>query len=374
MKILLVGAGGYGTNYANTLLKITDPSIIWEGVVDNRFSASAKAEEIKAAGIPVYTTMEEFYRKHTADLAIICTPPFLHREHSICALSHGSYVLCEKPAATTLADAEAMLEAEKRYGKWIAVGYQWSYEKEMQELKKDIMSGALGRPLEFKAVVSWPRDLAYYGRGTGWAGRISKDGITVLDSIASNACAHYLHNMLFLLGDRMDESAEADGLEGCCYRANDIESFDTCSIKMLARGVPMYLIASHAAEKRRDPEFVYLFENAKVVYTESEGITLKAIFGDGTVKSYGELAQHSPQKIWGCINAIREGTTPICTVKTSTPHTRLIKRIHEQMAAKDFPRELVVHDESKNRVYVKGLYELMYRAYDNGALLSELMP
>lgn len=370
MKVLLVGAGGYGTIYANTLLKNTDPSISWEGVVDNNFSACSKRAEIEAAGIPVYATMEEFYTERAADLVLICTPPFLHREQSIYALSHGSYVMCEKPVAPTVEDAEAMLSAERKYGKWIAVGYQWSYERQMQELKRDIKSGALGKPISFKTAVSWPRDLAYYGRGSGWAGRIKRDGITILDSIASNACAHYLHNMLFLLGDDMDTSAEAEELCACCLRANDIESFDTCSIKAAANGVSLYLVASHAAEKRKDPEFIYRFEDATVTYTESEGIELKAIFRDGRVKSYGELARHGAQKIWDCIDAIKNGTVPICTVKTAAPHTRLVKRIYEKVPVCNFPEELIVFDENEKRVWVKGLYEKMYEAYEREEMLT----
>jgi len=58
--------------------------------------------------------MENFYNEHEADLAIISTPPFLHCKQSVYALSKGSYVLCEKPIAPTVEDAEAMIEAEKK--------------------------------------------------------------------------------------------------------------------------------------------------------------------------------------------------------------------------------------------------------------------
>ena len=93
----------------------------------------------------------------------------------------------------------------------------------------------------------------------------------MLDSIASNACAHYIHNMLFLLGKSMDESAEVEDVEGVCLRANSIESFDTCTLKMKVSGADLYIAASHAAEKERWPEFVYKFENATLTYVEDEG-------------------------------------------------------------------------------------------------------
>ena len=370
MKILLVGAGGYGAGYVTTLLENTDPSIIFEGIVDNRISASVKKEAIEAAGIPVYATMDDFYREHTADLAIICTPPFLHKEHSICALKHGSYVMCEKPVAPTVEDAEAMLAAEKEYGKWIAIGYQWSFSEEIQRIKKDILCGELGRPISLKCAISWPRGLDYYSRGSGWAGRISKDGVMILDSIASNACAHYIHNMLFLLGDSMDTSAEVDKLEGVCLRANVIESFDTCTIKMKVGEADLYIAASHAAEKERWPEFVYRFENATVTYTEDEGGEVIATLKDGSTRSYGILPKHTKAKVWDCLKAIREGRAPICTVRTAMPHTKVIMKIFEEIRIQNFPSELVCFDEVGKKIYVRGLYEKMYDAYENEALLD----
>ena len=369
MNILLVGAGGYAAGYVKELLGNTDPSVTWAGVVDPYYDACAKKAEIDAAGIPVYDTMEAFYAEHGAELAVICTPPYLHREQSICALEHGSYVLCEKPVAPTVADAQAMRQAEIRYGRWIAIGYQWSYSAAIRALKADILGGKLGHPLGFKTAISWPRDLKYYGRGTGWAGRIERDGVMILDSIASNACAHYLHNMLFLLGGTMETSADADALEASCWRANKIENFDTCSIRAEAGGVPLYFIASHAAGRKRDPEFVYRFEKATVTFAQNEGSQIVATFADGTVKNYGDPFASNFGKLWECVAAVRGGFTPICTVETATAHTRLIERLWREVPVREFPRETVKFDEAKNRFYVEGLFERMYRAYENETML-----
>lgn len=371
MNILLVGAGGYATGYVKELLKNEDPDITWVGVVDPYYDACAKKAEIDAAGIPVYSSMEAFYAEQHADLTVICTPPFLHREQSICALSHGSYVLCEKPIAPTVAEAQAMCEAEQTYGKWIAIGYQWSFSEAILALKQDIMDGKLGRPLGFKTAISWPRDLAYYGRGTGWAGRIERNGHIILDSIASNACAHYLHNMLFLLGETAESSAEADEVEAVCLRANEIENFDTCSILMRAGNVPLYFIASHAAGKKRNPEFVYRFEHATVTFAQDEGSEIIATFADGSTKNYGDPFANNFSKLWDCTVAVRDGAVPVCTVKTAMAHTKVIERIWRDFPVCDFPRDTVKLDEAKNRIYVEGLFERIYQAYENETMLTK---
>ena len=163
---------------------------------------------------------------------MIATPTFLHRTHSLCAMAHGSHVLCEKPAAASVADVEAMIQGEKTYGRFLAIGYQWSFAPAILALKQEILSGKLGKPLTMKTMILWPRDQAYYTRGGGWGGRRMKDGRLVLDSIASNACAHYIHNMLFLLGSDLHSSASVASVEAMCLRANAIEMFDTCVMQM----------------------------------------------------------------------------------------------------------------------------------------------
>lgn len=373
MKILLVGAGGYAANYVKILLNQNAADIVWEGIVDPYYAACAQKDQIDAAGIPVYDTMEAFYSHHTADLAIIGTPTFLHCAQSICALSHGSCVLCEKPVAPTVKEAEEMLEAERKYGRFIGIGYQWSYSDAIQELKADILSGTLGKAKHFKTFISWPRNRAYYRRGGGWGGCIQKDGHLILDSIASNACAHYLHNMLFLLGDTMQTSVAPKAMQAECYRANAIENFDTCCIKLQTElGAQLYFAASHAAQEKRNPEFVYEFEKARVVYSQDECPQIAAHFRDGSKKVYGDPFAKEYKKLWDCIDAVKNGTEPVCTVKAAMAHVRVIEDIYKTTPIRDFGKEHVCVNSEKDAVYVEGLFAQMYDAYKNEMLFSEI--
>ena len=371
VNLLLVGAGGYAGEYLKRLLPSND-SVRLVGIVEPYYATCVNKPAIDAAGIPVYATMEEFYAEHTADLAVICTPPFLHREQSIFALSHGSYVLCEKPIAPTVEEAEAMLAAEKRYGKWIAIGYQWSFSEAILSLKRDVMNGVLGAPVSFKTAISWPRNRAYYARGIGWGGKLVYNGLTVLDSIASNACAHYLHNMLFLLGRTLDTSAEAAAISGTCLRANEIESFDTCALEITAEdGTPLRFLASHACEKNCNPAFEYRFEKATVYYSEDEGSIIRATFNDGSERVYGDPFRDRMEKLFLCADAVRNGTTPVCTAKTAIPHTRLIGRLHREILIRDVdPARIRVNPETDG-VWVEGLLEELYRAYEEDLPFGE---
>lgn len=373
MKILLVGTGGFASGYIKTLLNREDREVVWEGAVDP-FITQENKTLLAENNVPVYSTMEEFYVNHSADLAIICTPTYLHMEQCIYALSQGSNVLCEKPLAPTEEEGRQMLAAEETYGKFIAIGFQWSYAQAILDLKQDVLDGVLGKPLSMKTIIRWPRDLQYFGRSTGWAGSVMRNGKLVLDSIASNACAHYLHNMLFLLGDKMDESAQVERLQGQCLRANAIENFDTCTLRMqTSKGVNLYFAAAHPVDTQRNPIFEYRFEKATVYYAAAKGAPIRAVFHDGREKDYGDPAGAADfRKLWDCVAAVRNGTKPVCTVKTALPHTMCIEKLYREVPVEDFPKEQVQFNEEKNRLEVKGLFEKLDAAYEEEKLLREV--
>lgn len=373
MKILLVGTGGFASGYIKSLLNREDRTVIWAGAVDPFITQENKAL-LAENNIPVFDTMEEYYVNHTADLTVICTPTYLHREQCIYALSKGSHVLCEKPLAPTEEDGRAMWEAEEKYGRFLAIGFQWSYAQAILDLKQDIMEGLLGKPLSLKTIIRWPRNLAYFGRSTGWAGSIMRNGKLVLDSIASNACAHYLHNMLFLLGDKMDESAKVAKLEGTCMRANAIENFDTCTLRMeTEEGVRLYFAAAHPVDTLCNPIFEYRFENATVTYVAAKDAHIRAVFADGSEKDYGDPSGAADfRKLWDCVAAIRNGTNPSCTVRTALPHTMCIEKVYREVPIENFPQEQVRFNEEKNRLEVPGLFDKLWQAYEGEKLLSEV--
>ncbi|MCG6986932.1 MAG: Gfo/Idh/MocA family oxidoreductase, partial [Gemmatimonadetes bacterium] len=195
VSVVLVALGGYGEVYLGPLLD--DPRgagcrIV--GGVDPRPEGCHRMADLEALGVPVYASLEGFYREHGADLAVISSPIHLHGDHACAALAAGSHVLLEKPAAGSTADVDRMVAARDRAGRFVAVGFQWSFAESVLALKADILRGRLGRPLRARTLTLWPRTEAYYGRND-WAGRKRDSaGRWILDSPASNAMAHHLHN------------------------------------------------------------------------------------------------------------------------------------------------------------------------------------
>ena len=289
-RVVLVGARGYATAYLEPLLEHMDSERYeFAGVVARDITKSPCCQEVLDRKVPVYKTLEAFFAEKKADLVIIATPPHLHAAQSLLAIANGANVLCEKPIAPLYTDALAMKAAADNSGKFIGIGFQWAFAQAVQSLKKDILSGVLGKPKVFKSFVSWPRGWDYY-EGT-WKGNVREpDGTWILDSVVGNATAHYLQVLYFLLGEEMNGCDYPRHIACELFRANQIDNFDTCLLDIkTCGGTDIFYVASHATDINENPKFQLEFENAVVSYNmEKNDNRIVAVFSDGTVRDYGD--------------------------------------------------------------------------------------
>ena len=309
ISIVLVGIGGYGLSYVSALLD-NDGSGNRRiaAVVDPYPDKCNRIGDLRARSIPIYDSLAKFYRHGTANLAIISSPIQCHCPQSCLAVSKGTYVLCEKPMCATVAEAETMRQAQRDSGKWIAIGYQWSFSATIQEVKQQIQEGAFGRPIRFKSLMLTPRGERYYNRND-WAGRIRDSrGRYVFDSPVNNACAHYLHNMFYLLGGQPNTSAACRDVTAELYRANNIENFDTAALRAYTDdGVEILFYTSHACEQTTGAAFSFELEHATIQEHAQNHANLIAHFKDGSTRDFGSFEATPMAKLWQCIECVDAG-------------------------------------------------------------------
>lgn len=377
--VVLVGMGGYGNLYVNELLRLAgEGKCDFTAAVDPFAEKAAGYEKIKSAGVKIYSGIEDFYAENTTDLCCISAPIQYHTPYTLCALRHGSHVLCEKPLSGDRRDAEIITaEAEKR-GLFVMSGYQWSHSPAIISLKKDILAGKFGSPVSMKTAILWPRRQSYFRRGSGWAGiKYATDGTPVFDSVANNAAAHYLHNMLYLLGGTLDSAAVPETIDAELFRANKIENFDTSVIRMnFGGGVSALFIASHTIARNRNPRFEYRFECGEVHYDhDGGGSKIIAKFSDGREKDYGDPFECDANKIR---TAVKNASLPKeewflpCTAKTAASHTKCICALSEAEIV-TVPEELIeVLDENTDPlITVCGMDASLEKCYSYGEMISE---
>ncbi len=366
-SLLLIGIGGYGGTYVKALRPaMADGKLSIAAMVDPMAEKAPDWHELAGLGIPRYDRLEDALKDgRRADLVVISTPIALHAQQSRAALAAGMPVLCEKPAAATLKEVDAMIAAARAARMSLAIGFQWSYSAAILDLKTDLMAGRYGRPVRFKTLVSWPRDSLYYARNR-WAGRIRDDrGNPVLDSPVNNATAHYLHNMLFLLGASTDTAASPRSLDANLLRANPIENYDAACLKaMTTEGVEVLFYSAHSVSHQLGPRFELNCEDALVRF---DGKSIQALRGDEVLRDYGMPEASADRKLfWSLASARGESVPPLpCTITTARPHALVVNGLQD-VAVQEVPPARIRRDPRDNGAtltWVDGLFEAMRGAY-----------
>lgn len=381
VKLALVGAGGYGQFYLRALTtKAATYDVQLVGIVDPTVTAPVMVDGAPVAA-PLYPTLAACLAANAVDLVAIAAPIHYHKPYVLEALAAGAHVLCEKPLCATIQDALELVAAQRQAGRFVAVGYQWSFAEAIGRLKADIMAGRLGQPLRFKAKVLWPRTAAYYARNN-WAGQLQMtNGTWVLDSPVSNATAHYLHNLFYLLGDQRTASAPPQTVQAELYHANPIPNCDTAALRFTTTaGVEILYYTSHALTENRGPQFDLEFTDATVHYQTDGGgrsldgpITAHFHHGAraGETVVYGDPFADETNKIWQCADAVRTGAAVACDVASAVAHILAVNGMHEAAPTiHPFPTALV--RQQGDLTYVEGLQACLDRCYAANKLPAEL--
>ena len=110
-------------------------------------------------GIPkVYESYEAIIAADDIDAIYVALPPNLHAHWSIAALQAGKPVLCEKPFALSVADAEVMLAAETKTGALLMEAQHSHYHPLSAAMRDTVQGGSLGDLLSIEAVFDAPVD------------------------------------------------------------------------------------------------------------------------------------------------------------------------------------------------------------------------
>ena len=188
VKVGIAGLGRSGWwNHAATLEALQE---MYRVVAVSDPIEERRREAIRRFGCRAYPDFESLIGDEEVELVVIATPSHLHAPQTIKALEAGKNVVCEKPMATNLAEADAMIEAYKRTGRTLAIFQNRRYEPAFLKVREIIQSGKLGRIVLIK--IYWHS----FGRRWDWQ-TLKKFGGGELRNNAS----HVIDQALQLLGD-----------------------------------------------------------------------------------------------------------------------------------------------------------------------------
>jgi predicted dehydrogenase len=191
LKVGIVGSGFGGAVHAPAYTLHPRFEVV---AIASPSSAERVARERK---IPhAFSSVEAMLQGVELDVVSVASPPFDHRRSVMAALRAGKHVLCEKPFAVLLADAEEMLVEAEHAGVVNALAFEFRYVPQVLALKEMIENGHLGALREIE-VARLAKDLLERNtaRGASWWFRREDGG-----GLANSVMPHFFDLATFLAG------------------------------------------------------------------------------------------------------------------------------------------------------------------------------
>ncbi len=146
----VLGVGEMGKRHAENLRRLVPAArlIAIADVSEARAREVAAEYEIERS----YGSLDAMLENKEIEAVVIATPDKFHAQAVVSAARAGKDILCEKPLALTVADAQAAIEAVSKAGRRLQIGFMRRYDRAYASAMKRIEAGEIGTPVIFKSV------------------------------------------------------------------------------------------------------------------------------------------------------------------------------------------------------------------------------
>ena len=153
VKLGVIGCGGLATHQLGS---------VWEdGLFELVAGADIRPEQLKLFSEKFglqqgYGDHRDMLREAELDAVMVCTPTYLHAEHTIAAAEAGKQVFCQKPMAMNSYDCHKVMQVCAANGVKVQLGFVRRFDTDWGTLKRVVESGELGRPLLWRQIAGGP--------------------------------------------------------------------------------------------------------------------------------------------------------------------------------------------------------------------------
>ena len=142
-RVGIIGCGWMGKAHAQAYAELSNVEITAASDTHPKALAELREEHGIGGG---YADYREMLDAEDLDIVSVCSWPGLHAPMSIAAAEAGvSGIVCEKPMARTLAEADAMIAAAEAHGAKLVIGHQGRFREQTNAIRNLIADGAIGR-------------------------------------------------------------------------------------------------------------------------------------------------------------------------------------------------------------------------------------
>jgi predicted dehydrogenase len=221
LNAAIVGLGWWG----KTLVESVEGSDAMRFVAGTSRTASPELSAFaEARQFRLAENLEALLADRSIDAVVLATPHSQHVSQVVAAANAGKHVYCEKPFALTRRDAETAVDATRKAGVTLGLGYNRRFHPEMTKLRERIRSGNLGTILHVEATMTFPNALLL--KPTQWrahrdetpCGGLTPMGVHAVDGMI-DLCGPVDH--VFCQSFRRVVEIDADDTTSVLFRMKD---------------------------------------------------------------------------------------------------------------------------------------------------------
>ena len=232
-RIAVAGAGLIGRSHINVVQ--ASATVELTAVVDPSPQADAIA---RAAGVPLYRTLEDLLQQARPDGIVLATPNQLHVPQALQCIEAGVSCLLEKPIAPTVAEAEALVTAAEMRGARLLIGHHRAHSPIMAKACAIVQSGQLGRVVGVMGSATFFKPDHYFDDGP-WRREVG-GGPILINMI------HEVHNLRMLCG----EVTAVQAIKSHALRGFAVEDTVAISLQFASGALGSFLLSDVAASAR----------------------------------------------------------------------------------------------------------------------------
>ena len=160
VKFGVVGIGGFAKTHlrAVTELQREGQAHLNAVVVRNPEKYRSEVADLARRGVRILQSLEELLGAGGVDCVSLPTGIQHHVPQTLACLQRGYHVLCEKPVAALVQDADRMVTADRESTHMVVIGYQAVFTQAIQTIKARILDGRPGKVRSIHVKGGWPRD------------------------------------------------------------------------------------------------------------------------------------------------------------------------------------------------------------------------
>lgn len=152
--LAIIGFGGMAQWHYDLIENLDGLSVsgIWDIRAERREYACSRK-------IHVYASQEDLLADERVDLVLIATPNDVHKSIAIAAMKAGKNVISEKPITLCLTDLQEMIDASRKYGRFLSVHQNRRWDEDFLTVKSLMKEGALGEIFRLESRVHGSREI-----------------------------------------------------------------------------------------------------------------------------------------------------------------------------------------------------------------------